>query len=212
MKEDDINNNAEFNIKGNPGTGNTFINVKRAINVNTAPTTVVTTINIGANGLDLVEGTLSDAAIATPKADDMADGPKLNDMSYRALLRNGYIDTKPLRTAITVYVNKIRCYVKNDKLNVFDHLWTDIFNLDIMKIELFDPGKQKSCFNRNLVANIICYLNGKGFYNDEYNPNDMARALEEEKGADSPVTKALRCKPDKEYCDAIDCLLKELDS
>ena len=77
-----------------------------------------------------------------------------------------------------------------------------------------NPGEhntfvQGTNFNRNLVANIIHYLDSKKFYKDQYNSSKMARALE---GNDQhPVRKALRFDPDEKYCKVIDQFIKDLN-
>ena len=178
----------KFTIEGNPGQGNTFIHIGTAINVNPNAKSVASTVNINERGEMKIEDN------------------KFRQSSMRELLQQGCIDTSGVRTEIMSYVSKVRPLIEDERKNVFMHLWEGIVDLDILSVDLYDPGKQKSNFNRNLVAGIIHYLDGKGFYKDEYNASSLARYLE---GDDQhPVRKALGTDLDKEYCEAIDRLIK----
>lgn len=62
---------------------------------------------------------------------------------------------------------------------------------------IFNPGKQQDTnFNRNLVANIIHYLDGRGVYKDNYNAALFAQILEGDK--DHSVRSALGKYPSED--------------
>ena len=87
------------------------------------------------------------------------------------------------------------------------HLWAVILDHEAFKVDLYDPGKQDCKFNRNLVANIMHYLDSKGFYKKPYNQSEMTRAVEGD--ADNPVRKGFREDLDKKYRPVVDAIIKE---
>lgn len=193
---------AKFIIEGNPGTGNTFIHIGKAINVNPNATTVNNTINITAGGDDLAATALQEAG------EGKHSGKKLSNMSLRDMLNNDLIDTGNIQQEILNYVSCIRPLVKDELDKQYMQLWNRILEHDTFKVDLYDPGKQECKFNRNLIANILHYLASKGFYKAPYNQSEMARKLE---GDDqNPVRKALRSDPDDKYCKAVDAIIREL--
>lgn len=198
MDKDQDRNEAKFTIEGNPGTGNTFINIGKAINVNPNATTIENKFYFGS------DGDMRETALKEPNT-PMSSNKKLNTMTLREMLKNDLIDTLPIQKDIMNYVSCIRPYVKADCEKHYMQLWTRLLDHDSMKIDLYDPGKQDCRFNRNLVANIIHYLDGKGFYREQYNSSEMTRAVEGD--VDNPVRKAFRSDPDPVYCNIIDELL-----
>ena len=61
-------------------------------------------------------------------------------------------------------------------------VWEEILELDAVKKEVSKPGKQQGTnFNRNLVANILFYLDKRGCYADKYSATTLAIALEGDK-------------------------------
>ncbi len=161
----------DINIKGNPGTGNTYqeIKIEHADSVNPHATTV--TVNHYHYGEKKAEP-------KTKKPDDQ-------------------IDTMPIRTEILNYISSIRPLLKDEWKSGYMKMWEDILDLDIIKEQVYYPGRQqKTNFNRNLVANIIHYLNGCGAYKNDYNAAQMALALEGDK--DHPVRAALGKAPSDE--------------
>ena len=193
-------NQANFNIEGNPGTGNTFIHIGTAYNVNPNATTVNNTFHIttGADG----ESVLGEATGMQPA------GQKLGEKTIREMLKEDLIDTGNMQKVILNYVSCIRPFVKDELDKLYMALWARILEHDAFKVDLYDPGKQACQFNRNLVANILHYLDGKKFYKVEYNQSEFTRKLE---GDDqNPVRKALRNDPDEKYCRVVDEIIKEL--
>ena len=187
---------AKFIVEGNPGTGNTFINIKTAYNVNPNATKVENTFIIGSRE----EG---DAAMA-----EAAGGKKIGAMTLREMLKKGLIDKGGIQKQILIYVSGIRTKLKGSMDKKYEHLWGKIVEHDAFAIELYDPGKQQCSFNRNLVANIIHYLDGKDFYEEPYSAAAMTRALE---GDDQhPVRRALGQDPETKYTKVVDEILEEL--
>ena len=194
---DKDNNEATFKIEGNPGQNNTFINIGTAYNVNPNATKVENTFNIGTRE----EG---DRAIA-----EAMGGKKIGQMTLREMLKNGMVEKGNIQKEILHYVSQIRHKLKADMDKRYEHLWARIVEHEAFDVDLYDPGKQQCTFNRNLVANIIHYLDGKGFYEEPYSAAAMTRALE--KGEDQhPARKALGADPEPQFSKIIDEILEEL--
>ena len=135
-------------------------------------------------------------------------GKKLGEKTLREMLNEDLIDTGNIQKKILNYVSCIRPFVKDELDKLYMALWARILEHEAFKVELYDPGKQACKFNRNLVANILHYLDGKHFYKVEYNQSEFTRRLE---GDDqNPVRKALRFDPAPQYCKAVDEIIKEL--
>ena len=190
---------AKFTIEGNPGTGNTFISIGTAYNVNPNATEVHNTFNIGTR--EEGEKVVAEATGAKP------GDKKLGNMTLRDMLKGDYIDTGNIQPLIMNYVSCIRPYVKDEMDKLYMHLWAVILDHEAFKVDLYDPGKQDCKFNRNLVANIMHYLDGKGFYKKPYNQSEMTRAVESD--ADNPVRKGFREYPDEKYCQVVEEIIKE---
>lgn len=135
----------------------------------------------------------------------MPGDKKLGNMTVRDMLKAGYIDTALIQGLIMKYVNRIRPLVKDSMDKLYLHLWTGILEHEVFKVDLYDPGKQDCKFNRNLVANIMHYLDDKDFYKVPYNQSEMTRVVEGD--ADNPVRKGFREYPEKKYCDAVDAII-----
>ena len=211
MEEEKKNNEVTYNINGNPSQNNTFINVKveKAINVNPNATTIENKFYFGADG-DLKEMAVKETGITLPteKPAEKPAGKKLSNMTLREMLEQDLIDTTPIQKEIMNYVSCIRPKVKDELDRLYMQLWARILEHDVFKIDLYDSGKMDSKFNRNLVANIMHYLDSKQFYKEPYNQSAMARAVEGD--ADNPIRKAFRFEPDEKYCKAIDEIIKDL--
>lgn len=198
----------EFTINGNPGQGNTFINIHKAGVVNNNPGTVNTTINVNSKGEDWADA---------PEADGESQNvPKVSGSSIRELLKQGLIDRTQIQKEIMKYVDAIRPYVKEDMDKLYLRLWARIMEHRAFSLDLYDPGNQPCKFNRYLVGNIMHYLNDKEFYAEPYNQSEMTRAVAKKfsgadnKGVDDPARRGLRDDLDKKYADVIDAILKEL--
>lgn len=186
-----------------PIQNTTIINIKTAVNVNPNATKVENKFYLGANG-ELVDAALKEAGIKKNP-----EGKKLSQMTMREMLSEGKINLASLQKEIMDYVGRINKYLKNEWKDIYTLMWARILDHEVFAVDLYDHGKQDCTFSRNLVGNIIHYLDDKGFYKDPYNASEMARALE---GDDqSPIRKALRNDPDEKYCEVVDHLIEELN-
>lgn len=198
---DKDNNDAKFTIEGNPGTGNTFINIGTAYNVNPNATKVENTFIIGSR--EEGEIAVSEATGGKP------DGKKLGAMTLREMLKKDLIDTGIIQKEILNYISCIRPKLKEKLDKKYETLWAIIVEHEAFSVDLYDPGKQKCTYNRNLVANIIHYLDSKGFYEDPYSAAAMTRALENG-GDQHPIRRALGMDPEPKYCKVVDEILEGL--
>ena len=141
----------DINIKGNPGTGNTFqeVHIGTVQNYNPNATTVIN-YNYG----DKLK------AMSSPD-NNMTDDER-----------------EHLKTEIMTYVSRIKQYVANEWRNRYETTWRSVLDIPEVKSIVFSPGKQKdTLFNRNLVANIIYIMCNAGFYTDT-NATALTIALE----------------------------------
>ncbi len=141
----------DINIKGNPGTGNTFqeVHIGTVQNYNPNATTVIN-YNYGDK----------------PKAMSSPDNNMTDD------------EREHLKSEIMTYVSRIKQYVANEWRNRYETTWRSVLDIPEVKSIVFSPGKQKdTLFNRNLVANIIYIMCNAGFYTDT-NATALTIALE----------------------------------
>lgn len=144
----------EINIKGNPGTGNTF----QEINIGTVQ-------NYNPNATTVINNNYGDK----PKAMSSPDNNMTDD------------EREHLKSEIMTYVSRIKQYVANEWKNRYETTWRSVLDIPEVKSIVFSPGKQKdTLFNRNLVANIIYIMCNAGFYTDT-NATALTIALEGDK-------------------------------
>ncbi|MBO4892331.1 MAG: hypothetical protein J5502_06945 [Prevotella sp.] len=99
-----------------------------------------------------------------------------------------------IRAEILAYVKRIQIYVSDDWKSRYLKMWEEILDFEVVAKNVYNPGKQQGTdFNRNLVANIIHYLDSQHLYKDNYNASTMALALEGDK--DHSVRAALGKDP-----------------
>lgn len=174
----------QIKIEGNPGTGNSFteVNIQHVENYNPNATTV--TNNYYGTCKHQDEGKkLKD------KTQDCVQSTLLDSMKEP----EENIDITPIRTEILNYVSRVRPLLADEWKNRYMKMWEDILGLNVVENVVYQSGKQQGTnFNRNLVANIIHYLNGKGIYRD-YNATQFAERLEGDK--DHSVRGALGNNP-----------------
>ncbi|MCR4847820.1 MAG: hypothetical protein K5920_03080 [Bacteroidales bacterium] len=185
MDKDEV----KFTIEGNPGQGNTFINIGTAYNVNPNATKVENTFILGG-------GKEADADLK----ESQGRKPKEN------------VDIAPIRTEILRYVSRVRPLLVDDAKCSFMTMWEDVLRLPEVEDKVYNSGKQVGTnFNRDLVANILYHLRMrkiyKVVYKDNYNGAAMAEALEGDK--EHAVKHALRDEPSADICEAIDAMLKK---
>ena len=172
-----------INIKGNPGTGNTYqeITIQHVENYNPAATTV-----------NNYYGT-------------RAPGKKAASTSTT----NEVIEIAPIRQEILNYVSRLRTFLVDEQKSGYMKLWKEILDLDIIASEVYNVGKQQGTnFNRSLVANIIYYMVKKNFFGDKnaYNASLFAVALEG--SAEHSVRAELRMLPAADIISRLDCVLE----
>lgn len=182
-----------YKIEGDPGQNNTFVNIGHVENYNPNATTVNNTYY----------GSREGGSKGAKPGDK-----KLGNMTIRDMLEQDLVDTGNIQPLIMNYVSCIRPKVKDEMDKLYMSLWGRILEHEAFKIEIYDPGKQDCKFNRNLVANIMHYLDSKGFYKDKYNSSEMTRLVEGD--SDNPVRAAFRTDPDKQFSDVVDAIIKEL--
>lgn len=117
------------------------------------------------------------------------EGVQANDNSVKP-------DTQLLKKSIMEYVSGLVTVLSDEWTQKYLKVWDEILDLDIVAAKVYDPGKQQgTVFNRNLVANIICYLGQKGAFKSPYNASLMARLLAGD--SDNSVRAALGKSPDE---------------
>ena len=173
----------DINIKGNPGTGNTYqeITIQHVENYNPAATTVNNYYGTRAPGKKAASNSPSD----------------------------GTIDIAPIRTEILNYVSRLRSFLVDEEKSGYMKLWGEILDLDIIAGEIYNPGKQQGTnFNRSLVANIIYYLVKNGFFGDKNSYNSSLFAVALEGSAEHSVRAELRMLPADDITSRLDRVLE----
>ena len=156
----------EVKIDGNPGTGNTFQEIKIGYVENYVP-----------NATTVINNHYGESGKAKPQTDRETSKADL-------LVRRG---------EIMQYVGNLRPYVSEKWKNRYEAVWHAILDLPAVAAVIYEPGKQKdTSFNRNLVANIIYIMCDRGIIY-ESNATKLTEALEGDK--DHSVRAQLRTKP-----------------
>ena len=202
------NDDDKFIIEGNPGSGNTFIKIGTAYNVNPNAKEVKNTFIIG-NGKDAAAA-IKEAMSLTPDVKTETRNLKPGLDRFKEPEEN--IDITPIRTEILNYVSCVRPLLTDEAKSTFMKMWEDILDLPAVTNKVYKPGKQWGTnFHRDLVANILYYLRNRKIYavvyKDNYNGAAMTEALEGDK--DHSVKHALRNDPPKDVREAIDKLIKD---
>ena len=136
-------------IEGNPGTGNTFmeINIQHVEHFHTT-------------------------------APDMPINNNGSRARTSAMTPNPQVE-KDTRSEILTYVNSLRMHLADEWKSKYNRIWEEILDIEIISASIFHSGKQQGTnFNRNLVANIIHYLSEKGVYGNAYYTAKFAEDLE----------------------------------
>ena len=156
----------EVKIDGNPGTGNTFQEIKIGYVENYVP-----------NATTVINNHYGESGKAKPQTDRETSKADL-------LVRRG---------EIMQYVGNLRPYVSEKWKNRYEAVWHAILDLPAVAAFIYEPGKQKdTSFNRNLVANIIYIMCGRRIL-IESNATKLTEALEGDK--DHSVRAQLRIEP-----------------
>lgn len=156
----------EVKIDGNPGTGNTFQEIKIGYVENYVP-----------NATTVINNHYGESGKAKPQTDKETSKADL-------LVRRG---------EIMQYVANLKPFVAKEWKNRYEATWHAILDLPAVAAVIYEPGKQKdTSFNRNLVANIIYIMCDRGII-DESNATKLTEALEGDK--DHSVRAQLRIEP-----------------
>ncbi len=199
-------------INGIPENNKVFVYIGTAYNVNPNATKVENKYFINGASKEQVESQKTNTLAEKLQNPSLRHGGK--NMSYREMLNLGMINTTAIKTEIINYVSKVRKYTKEETDSLYIKLWNEIVNNETFSIDIFDNGRQRCKFNRNLVASIIYYLNKKDFFDDNtfstksYNASELARVLEDD--VSSPVRQALTDSLSKKYKETIDTLIEKL--
>ena len=104
-----------------------------------------------------------------------------------------FVPRETVTADIIRYVAPLRLYLADEWKSRYQKIWEDILALEMIATAVSNPGKQRGTnFNRNLVANIIHYLSGRGVYT-RYSPTLFTVLLQGNK--DHPVRAALAADP-----------------
>lgn len=168
----------DINIKGDPGTGNTFISVQ----VNKGGTYQhlpnVTEVNNTTN----IYGDCKKKASAP--ADDK--------------------EKQIIKSEILDYVGQLKEYVHPDWTNKYDTLWVSILAIPEVDEAIYKKGSQKNTtFNRQLVGNIIHVLIPKVI--SETNRTKLCKTLE---GKEHDIRKQMSLNPSEEIIKAVKELIE----
>ena len=165
----------DIKIEGNPGTGNSYTEVHQEFHINHVE-------NLNPNATTVTDYYGSGARAKAEAAAPVATPSDLEAQRERQ------------RQEILDYVNKLlREAVAPEYVTTYDDLWRDILALPEVAAEVYNPGKQqRTAFNRNLVANIICMMKDAGIIREQ-NVSRLTQLLEGEK--DHSVRAALSTPP-----------------
>ena len=95
------------------------------------------------------------------------------------------------KNSIMEYVNRLMPLVKEDFKKEYDEFWMQILELEEVKQQVYNKGKQQdTTFNRNLVARIIHQIGDK-VYLMGINDQQYAEYLEPGKGKNHSVRQQL---------------------
>ena len=128
--------------------------------------------------------------------------------NYQSCEKNKQTTHQHSNDPIMEYVDRLKPMVREEFINTYDQLWLGILELEEVKLQVYDKGKQQdTVFNRNLVAQIIHQIAAK-VYVPTANTVKMAEYLEPERGAQHSVRQKLGESPEKEVKKAIELFMK----
>lgn len=113
------------------------------------------------------------------------------------------------KNSIMEYVNRLKPLVKDDFKKKYDEFWMQILELEEVKQQVYNKGKQQdTTFNRNLVARIIHQIGDK-VYLVGINDQQYAEYLEPGKGKNHSVRQQLCLMPEAPIKRAIERFLEK---
>ena len=169
----------DINIKGNPGTGNTF----QEIHIGTVQ-------NYNPNATTVINNNYGEKQKATSTIDKV-----LQDS-----------EREQRKAEIMEYVSRLKDYVSKEWKNRYASTWQKILAIPEVDAQVYNSGKQQNTtFNRNLVANIIYIMCNANVFST-HNATTLTVALEGDNGH-SVRTQLGRNPADREIRSAVDALL-----
>ena len=103
------------------------------------------------------------------------------------------LDKIALREEIMAYVGKLEGFATEKWAERIEPLWNTILALPAVSAEVYNPGKQRCAFNRNLIAHIVTLLRDGGVYKED---SDKAYAIALEGDYETPVRGQLAFEPE----------------
>ena len=134
------------------------------------------------------------------------DGVEIVYNKYGECEKNSPDYSPAARDHIMEYVSRLKPLVRAEYLNGYEELWTRILNLQEVRVQVYNKGKQQdTTFNRNLVAQIIHQI-GSRVYLVGVSDQQYAEYLEPGKGKNHSVRQKLGESPDGPIKKAIETL------
>lgn len=141
----------DINIKGDPGTGNSFTEIKIENGGIYQNLPNVTTVNNTTN-------IYGDGKAAARTGGDIDDKEK-----------------QILKTAILQFVGKLKEKVTKEWLDDYDTLWVSVLAIPEVDAAIYKKGNQQNIhFNRQLVGSIVRVMLDKGVFVSTTNPTELA--------------------------------------
>ncbi len=117
------------------------------------------------------------------------------------------LDKAHLREEILEYVGRIFEFYTTEWQLHYKELWNDILDMPVVDVQIYRHGKQRdTLFDRNLVGNIIGYLNRYHLYENDIVPGTFTHSLAKD-GKGKSVRDAMSENPKPEICEAIKALM-----
>ena len=190
-------------IKGNPGTGNTYIENNIEHIDNNFPAVKEVTIIKDASGKTVVKtsGASAPDAVASETAAAQNTEPVNNTKALK----------ESKRADIIKYVASTLPLVQYQWKPKYMDLWNDILNIPEVDAVIYNKGhQQKTSFNRREVLHIICFLGkhaagGIGIFENSYVAKHVAQQLND--GCESSTRPELGYNTTRPIQEAIDKLM-----
>lgn len=169
----------KIEIDGNPGTGNSYIDIhdNHIENLNPNATTVITKHYHISGPISAAEEASLEAA--ADRAEAGGQEPAATAPSRKKA--KALVDTEAIREEILTFVSKVRPLLDDAWKADYPKIWDDILNMQEVKEKIYDPGKQKHTnFNQYLVGNILYFMfEDCGACSDdkEYNASEVCMKL-----------------------------------
>lgn len=176
----------EIKIEGDPGTGNTYQEIKIGHIENNFPAVKEVTIIKGPDGLKVKNKTTDDQS-------------------------NSHEEKSGKRADIINYVEKTLPFVLFQWKDKYMTLWDDILKLPEVDAVIYNKGRQqKTSFNRKELCHLICYVgqhavDGYGIF-EKYNATHIANAFND--GAEKSTRPELGFQPPIPIRKALEKLFK----